>query len=97
MIVQTNAIFSTLDSLLSDGLSAGSWTIKCLNQPQHFIHHAHLGIRAIICTSFFLDVTGLEDSGQIFVCDANAGVGLTIFQENIVSRIILLDEGIFEE
>ena len=57
--------------------------------------------RAIIRSSLFIDVSGLDDAWKILVRDANRRVGLSIFQQDIVERlvgfdkVVLLDEGIF--
>ena len=44
-----------------------------------------------------VDGSGFEYSGEVFSCDANAGVGLPVFQQYIVAGLVLLDKLVLYE
>ena len=46
---------------------------------------------------FFIDMTSLENTWKILVCYAYRGVCLAVFQQDIVSWIILFDQAVFEQ
>ena len=46
---------------------------------------------------FFIDMTSLENAWKILVCYAYRGVCLAVFQQDIVSWIILFDQAVFEQ
>jgi hypothetical protein len=48
-------------------------------------------------TVLFVDGSGFEDTGEELVCDADAGVGFSVFQQYIIAWIVLLDKGIFQQ
>ena len=41
--------------------------------------------------------TRLEDSGQILLGDTDAGVGLAVFEQHIIARVVALDQAVFEQ
>ena len=45
----------------------------------------------------FVDISSFEDARKILVGDADAGVGLPIFQKNVIAGIIFLDETILKK
>ena len=53
-------------------------------------------VRAKERAEFLVDVSGLENTRKILVGDANGRVSFAVFQQNIISRIVLLDKTIFQ-
>ena len=71
--------------------------IEFLDQMKYPSHATHMGVWAIISTPFLVDRTGFEDAREGLVGDTDGRVGLTVFQQDIITRIVLLDERVFEQ
>ena len=97
MIVQADLVFLGLNTLLRDGLPAGAWMVEFFDKVKDIVHRSDVGIRAVIRTPFLVDGTGLEDAWEELVGDTDGRVGLAVFQKDVVSRIVFLDERIFEQ
>ena len=51
-----------------------------------------MGVRAIVGAPFLVDGTSTEDAWEEFVGDSDGRVGLAVFQQHVVARVVLLDE-----
>ena len=80
-----NMIFETgLKLPFADGFGrkrkvARAGLIKLLDKVEHGIHTGGVAIRPIVGSEAFADVSCLEYSGEKFVGNADAGVGLSVF------------------
>ena len=54
-------------------------------------------VRTVVSAPFFVDSACLENAGEVLVGDTDAGVGLAVLQQHIVSRVIFLDERVLQE
>ena len=54
-------------------------------------------IRTVICSPFLIDGSGGKDSRKIFFRHADARIGLSVLQKNIISWIVLLYQRIFQQ
>jgi len=53
--------------------------------------------RTVISAKLLVDGTCLENTGKVFVGHADAGVGLPVFQQHVIARVVFLDERVFEQ
>ena len=97
VIVQADLIFSALYPLFGDGSMAGAGFVQLLDDVEYGIHRADVAVGPKVGAPFLVDGAGLEDARQVFVGDADAGVGLPVFQQHVVARIVLLDELILQQ
>ena len=71
---------------------ASAGLIQSFNDIEDGIHAPNMGVRTIECAGMFLDGSRFKDAWKVLVCDTNAGIGLPIFEQNVVPGIIFLDE-----
>ena len=50
-----------------------------------------------VLSALAVDCTRLENSRQILLGDTDAGVGLSVFEQHIIARVVTLDEAILEQ
>jgi hypothetical protein len=92
MVVETDFIFASLDTLFRKRLSTGSWVVELLDEIEYGLHCHHVRVGAVVGAPFLVDGTGAEDTWEEFVGDADGRVGLAVFQQDVVSRVVFLDE-----
>ncbi len=68
-----------------------------LDQVHHGMHGGHVAVRTIIGGTVADDLPGFEDTWEIFVADANGGVGLVVFQQYVVTWLVFLYQVVFEQ
>ena len=54
-------------------------------------------VRAEVEGAVLYEAAGEEDSGEVLVADADPGVGLAVFQEDVVAGLELFDEVVFQQ
>jgi hypothetical protein len=97
MVVQTNLIFSCFDALLGDGLTTSARMIKFVDDTQDIVHAPNVRVGPIIGAQFLVDIPGFEDTREELFRDTDARVGLTILEQHVITRVVFLDEGVFQE
>ena len=97
VIFQAGFIFPLSDALLGHYHVACPGLVEPPDEFEHGNHWCHIAVGTIIGTPFAVDVTGLEDTREWFVGDTDAGIGLAVFQQNIVARLVFLDETVLEQ
>ena len=50
---------------------------------------------SVVCACFLVYVACLDDSWQILIGDAYRRVGLAVFEQDVVERLMFLDEIVF--
>ena len=68
-----------------------------MDQFQHNIYGVAKTIRTIILTTFLIDGSRLEDPGVWFFRDTDRRIALSVFEQNVIVRLILLDEVILQQ
>ena len=58
---------------------------------------SNVGIRPKVFGPVLAHLAGREDSWESFVFDDNEGVRLVVFQLDVVERLVLLDQAVFEQ
>ena len=96
MVVETHLVFPAFNTFLGDRLSAGPRLIEFLDEIQNHMHRTDMRVGAIVCAPFLVDGTSAEDTREILVGDTDRRVGLAVFQQDIVSGIVLLDECVLQ-
>src|SRR3712207_4756079 len=97
VIFQAWFVFSGRYSLLCDGLAAGAWLVQTLDQLQHGVHAGYVGVGPEVGAIALVDGSGLENTGEILVRHANAGVGFAILQQYVVAWVVLFDETVLKQ
>ena len=92
MVVEADLVFSCLNTLLCDGLTTGAWVVELLDERKNGLHRHHVRVGAVVGAPFLVDGSRAEDAREEFVGDTDGRVGLTVFQQNVIPRIVLLDE-----
>ena len=76
------------------GVLIDDLTTKGVDDVEYSVYAAHMRVGTIESAVMFVDGSRLKDAWKIFVGDANTWISLPVFQQNIVSGIIFLDETI---
>ena len=90
--------FSQLPLFHFFGCDAGVAKTNLIEFPYQFHHgiqRASMTEGTIIGTCLFIDGSCFDNAWKILICDAYRRVGLTIFQQNVVERLVFLDEVVF--
>ena len=70
--------------------------IEFLDKFQQGIHRWNVTIWSEVRRAVFNDVSCLEYSWKIFVANTNGRVGLVVFKQDIIARLVFLDEVVFQ-
>ena len=97
MVVEADPVLARFNALLGDGRHTGAWVIEFLDEVEHGIHSAYVGVGPVVGAPSLVDGTGLENAWQVFVGDADGGVSLAVLQEHIITGVVFLDEGVLQE
>ena len=97
VIVQTEVIFPRSHPFFCHRLVARARMVEALAEIQQGVHRREVAIRPIVGGSSAFAVARFENAGEVFVRDGNIWIGLVVFEQHIVARLVLLDERIFKE
>ena len=78
------------------GHVAGPGLEEFLDDFEHGDHGGHIAVRSEVSAPFAVDISGLEDARIGFVGDTDTGIGLAVFQQHIVARLVFLDQTVFQ-
>lgn len=78
-------------------MAAGAYSVQRVDEFDHPVCVLYGGVRAIIFRAVFDIASGQEDPWKRFVGDADPGIGLVILQQNVVMRLKLLDQIVFQK
>ena len=67
-----------------------------MDQLQHNIYRFTITIWPVIFATFLIDGSRLEDPGVWFFRDTDRRIALPVFEQNVIVRLILLDEVVFQ-
>ena len=97
MVIQARFVLSCGYPLSGQGQSARAGMIELLYQLQDGVHASEVGIGAEIRAILPVYGACLKDTWELFVCDTDGRVGLSVLQQHVVSRVILLDKRILQQ
>ena len=79
------------------GQAARTDGVQRFAECQDGMHRLHVGVRPKVFGPVLAHLAGGEDSWESFVFDDNEGVRLVVFQLDVVERLVLLDQAVFEQ
>ena len=97
MVFQARLVLLFLYAVGRDMLMAASERVQVTYQFQQGIHRGHMAVWAEIGACPRDNLACLEDSGEVFIGDDDAWVGLPILEQDVVSGIPLLDKVVFQQ
>ena len=97
VILQAGLVFPLCNTFFRNRLSAGSRLIDFVDDLKQGIHAADVGIGTEILPPFLVDGSRLEHPREILFRHADGRVGLAVFQQNVVARIVFLDKSVFQQ
>ncbi len=97
MVFEAYLVFSCLDLLFTKVKAAVAQGIELPNQVEQGVHHFYRGIRPEIFAAVLYQVARGEYPGERLLFDADPWIGLVILQHDVVARLVLLDQVVFEQ
>ena len=97
MVLQTWLIFTDSYAFFCDRKAASSWLVKLLDDLQNGVHAANMGVWPKESPHLFIDMASLENAREILVCHTYRRICFPVFQQNIISGIILFYKAIFKQ
>ena len=76
---------------------AGAQLIEAFDEFQHGVHGRDVAVRAVIGRAVPDNLPRAEYAGIILVRHADGRVGLVVLQENVVARLVFLDEVVLQQ
>ena len=92
MIFEAYLYFLFLDGIGCYRQVAGTDRIEFMNQIQYGLNRITETIGSVILTCFLIDGTCFKDPGVGFFGDANGWITFSVLEQNIVMRLVLLNE-----
>src|SRR5690606_17516935 len=97
LVFQAYPEFPCLNIRDTERQIAGTERIYFFDQVQNSMHHTPRCIRTKINRPVLNNPPGPEYPWERLIFDDDPGIGLIIFQQNIIPGLMLLDETIFQE
>ena len=97
VVFQTGLVFALSNTFLGHHHIAGTGLVEPPDEVEHGYHRPHVAVRPVVGTRFAVDVACLENTWKGFVGDADAGVGLAVFQQDVVAWLVFLDETVLQQ
>ena len=95
MVVETEAELSAGDPLFIEEMAAGAQRIDIADQLEHHLCRLHVRVRSVIFSAECL-VAGHENPRERLLGDYNPGIGFVVFEEHVISWLILLDHRVLK-
>ena len=76
---------------------AGARLVQFLYEVEHGIHARGVAVRPEVLPALLVDVARLEYTRIRVVGHADAGVGLSVLEQHVVARVVLLDETVLKQ
>ena len=97
VVFQAWFVFVLLYSLLGYRHAARAGLVELLYKVEYGIHACQMTVWSVECAELAVYLPCLEYSRQIFVGYADAGVGLSILQQNVVARVVFLYQTVLQQ
>lgn len=97
MVFEAGLVLPALYLLGTDIAATGARMVELLDEVEHGVHGADMGVRAEICAGVPVYLSCGEYPREILVCDADGRVGLAVLEEYVVARAVFLYESILEQ
>lgn len=97
VVLEANLVFALVHTPFGHVGVAGADGVEPVYQLDNEVQRVAETIGTVVFTSALHDVAGLEYAGELLLGDADAGVTLAVFEEDVVVGLVLLDEVVFEQ
>ena len=97
VVFEAGLMLLLLYAVLRDDFVAAAQGVELTDEFEQGIHGGYVAVGAIIGAVTRVYDAGLEDAGEIFVRHHDAGVGFAILEQDVVSRVPLLDEVVLQQ
>ncbi len=97
VVLKTYLEFALLDILGTEQEVAGSDRVKFAYQVKHVLHGRHARVRTEVLPLFRKVLARIDDTWKALVENAYVREGLIVFQEDVVLRLVLLDEVVLHQ
>ena len=97
VVFETDTYLLFLDGIGCNRDITGSNRVELMNQFKDSIYRIAETIRSVVLTGFLVDGTSLEYPRERLSCDTDTGITLSVFEQDVIVRLILLNEVVFEQ
>ena len=97
VIFEADLVAALRDALGRQRIFTGPDRIKLLEHLKHHLCRKDGRVGTIILGTVADNIPGLEDTREILVLDDDRGIGLVVFQQDVVTRTVLLDQVVLEQ
>ena len=94
---QARTVLAGLDGRLVHRQLAGPERKHLLDNVKHRVHHLHRGIWAKVFRTVLDAAARSKNSRVALLLDAHPGVGLAVFEVDVVARLVLLNQRILKQ
>ena len=97
VVVETLSVSFIGHSIGSNRRFAAPERVEVLDEFQQHVHRLYVTVGAEIGACLAVYLSCLEDAWEVFVRYDDAGIGLTVFEQDVVFGIPLLDEVVLQQ
>ena len=97
VVFEARLVLALFDAFLGYGHTASARLVELVYKFEHGKHTACVGVGTEEGSELLVYLSGLEDTGQILVGNADAGVGLAVLKQNVVARVVLLYKTVLKQ
>ena len=97
VIFEAFLVFVLFDGFSIYCLMAPSQRIEVADQFEQEIHGLYVTVRSEVGSEMLVYLPCLEDAGQVFIGDDDAGIGFPVLQQYVVPWRPLLDEVVLQQ
>jgi hypothetical protein len=96
VVFEADTYLLFLDGIGCNRDITGPNRVEFMDQFKDSIYRIAETIGSVVLTGFLIDGTSLEYPRERLSCDTDTGITLSVFEQDVIVRLILLDEVIFE-
>ena len=85
------------DVVLRQGQAAGANGVELFAQVEHGVHALDVGVGPKIFAPVLPHLTGGKDAGKALLFEHDEGVGLVVFELDVVDRLVLFDHVVLQQ
>ena len=97
VVFQAHPELAVGDVFLSQGEGAGANGVEFAAQVQNGVHDLDAGEGTEVFAAIADELTGGENAGEALLLDDNERIGLVVLELDVVKRLVLLDEAVFQQ
>ena len=97
MVFKAYTYLFFLDGIGRKWYITGSYRIEFMDKLQHQINGISKTVGTVILAVFLVDRSCFEDPGVGFTRDTDGRIGFPVLEQDVIMRLILLDEVVFQQ